>query len=86
MGTFLDFPKLAAVLDDAYADLFGIAPYVENESSPCGGLGLVCRTPGLRGQQGPETSNAQWPPSTHDTGPYWQVKESYHDSRRAECK
>jgi hypothetical protein len=33
VGTFLDFPKFAAVLDDAYADLFGIAPHIENESS-----------------------------------------------------
>ena len=33
MGTLLDFPKFAAVLDDAYADLFGVAPHVENESS-----------------------------------------------------
>ena len=33
VGTFLDFPKLAAVLDNAYADLFGIAPHIEYESS-----------------------------------------------------
>jgi hypothetical protein len=26
-------PKLGAVLDDAYADLFGVAPHIENESS-----------------------------------------------------
>jgi len=33
VGTFLDFPKLAVVLGDAYADLFGTAPHIENENS-----------------------------------------------------
>jgi hypothetical protein len=31
--TNLDFPKLGTVLEDAYADLFGVAPHIENESS-----------------------------------------------------
>jgi len=31
--TNLDFPTLGAVLDDAYTDLFGGAPHIENESS-----------------------------------------------------
>ena len=33
MATLLDVPKLGSVLDDAYADLFGVAPHIENESS-----------------------------------------------------
>ena len=33
MATLLDVPKLGSVLDDAYTDLFGVAPHIENESS-----------------------------------------------------
>jgi hypothetical protein len=33
VATLLDFPKFGAILDDAYAELFGVAPHVENESS-----------------------------------------------------
>ena len=33
MVTMLDLPKLGSVLDEAYADLFGVAPHIENESS-----------------------------------------------------
>jgi len=33
VATLLDFSKLGAVLNDAYAELFGVAPHIENESS-----------------------------------------------------
>ena len=33
MATLFDFPKLGTVLDNAYTDLFGMAPHIENETS-----------------------------------------------------
>ena len=33
VANLLDFHKLGTVLDDAYADLFGVAPHIENETS-----------------------------------------------------
>src|SRR5439155_9599779 len=33
VATLLDVAKLGAVLDDAYADLFGVAPHMEDEGS-----------------------------------------------------
>ena len=33
VANLLDFPKLGAVLDSAYLDLFGVAPHVEDETS-----------------------------------------------------
>ena len=33
MAPRLDIPKLGAVLNDAYADLFGVDPHIENEGA-----------------------------------------------------
>ena len=33
MAHLMDVPKLGAVLDSAYVDLFGVAPHIEDETS-----------------------------------------------------
>jgi hypothetical protein len=33
VAILMDVAKLGAVLDDAYVDLFGIAPHIKNQSS-----------------------------------------------------
>jgi hypothetical protein len=54
MATLFDFPKLGTVLDNAYTDLFGMAPHIKNGTSTRDVLGKRIMYLAQMGETDPE--------------------------------